>query len=147
MPKFKYRMENILSINEKLEKQAQIRFNRAKETVRHENEVLQNLKTRKTSYENELKTLLSNNLDLMEIGNSKSYIQSMHHKVEWQEDNVKKSKTVMEKEREILTAYNIERKKHEKLKEKAWEEYKIEENKTEMKEIDELVTFKKDKVR
>ena len=145
MSKFRYRMENILNINEKLEKQAQISFNRAKDNYYQENTALENLKSRRTNYEIELKTLLNSNLNIEEISNSKTYIHSMDHKVEQQEHTVKKSIALMEKERDILTAYNLERKKHERLKEKAFDLYRIEENRAEMKEIDELVTFKNDK--
>ena len=60
---------------------------------------------------------------------------------------VEQWRSIVLKAREVLNEAMKERKIHEKLKEKAFDEFRQEENKKEQKEIDELVSYRFGKVR
>ena len=62
--------------------------------------------------------------------------------IEQQKNEVKKAQRNLELARIKLNEVMVDRKTHEKLKEKAFEEFKKELEDTEKKEVDELVSFK-----
>ena len=77
MARFRYRMQNILDISEKLESQAKIAYSLASQALLEEQEKLQQLIIRRAQYEMELKRLTSGDLDLREIQMTKNAINSM----------------------------------------------------------------------
>ena len=58
-----------------------------------------------------------------------------------QQGNVEAAERNLEKVREKLSEVMMERKTHEKLKEKAFEEFLMEEKRQESKEIDQLTSY------
>lgn len=141
MAKFIYKMENILSIKYKLEDQAKTAFGAARQRLDAEEEKLALLKERKQGYERELSGLLMEKLELLQIKQCEAAIKALKYKIELQVVAVNTAKQQLELARIHLNEAMVERKTQEKLKENAFEEFKLEIGKEERKETDELTSF------
>ena len=111
MAKFSYKMQNILDVKYKLETQAKTAFSMAASRLNQEEEKLEGLHQRRRAYESHAKELVADKLDFREIKVNRIAIET------------------------------VERKTHEILKEKAFDEFKKELEKEESKAVDELVSF------
>lgn len=141
MAKFKYRMQNILDIKQKLEESAKMEFSEANIRVMEEEEKLSMIKDRKRAYEAEGKSLRKAQLHVREIKSNTQAISVLQGMVKTQENEVEKAKAVQEQKRLELQFAIQERKTQEKLRENAFEEFIHEENARESKEVDELVSY------
>ena len=117
MTKFTFRLESILSIKLKLEEQAKMEFGAAKMKLSEEQDKLEGLYNKKSGYENDLKKLYSENLDIKRINATADLA-------------TQKLNTVMQ-----------ERKSMEKKKKKRFAEYMREYNEEESKQTDELISY------
>lgn len=142
MARFRYRMQNILEVKEKLETQAKNEFAIANAKLNEEEEKLRILHERKNAYEDELRGLYDDSLDLFKIGRTQEAIENIEYQIEMQKLNVKKANDEVDRAREKLTEAMLDRKTHERLKEKQFEQFLIDEAAKESKEIDELVSFR-----
>lgn len=142
MAKFVYKMESILSVKYKLEDQAKNVFAEANMVLNAEEEKLTDLQIRKANYEKQLLGQVSGNLKIMEIRRMEEAVEIMKYYIKMQIIAVNTAKQQVEKARVKLNRAMQERKIQEKLKEKAFEEFLMEVNKEERKELDELVSFK-----
>ena len=141
MSKFIYRMQNILNIKYKLEDQAKTEFMLANQVLREEEEKLETLKVRKKGYEDTVRNLLQNQLQVDRIKENQEAIVRMEEFIRTQIIKVEEAARQVEIKAAKLTELMQERKAQEKLKEKAFEAFLQEENAKESKEIDELVSF------
>jgi flagellar FliJ protein len=141
MAKFKYRMQNILDIKEKLETQAKVEFGLKNRAYLDEQQVLQEYVVRRVGYEKHLKDTMQGDLDLDEVGHARSDVNSMKTIVRRQMMEVHKAEKELEDARAKLNEVRKERKIQEKLKEKAFDEFKQELADAETKEVDELVSY------
>ena len=141
MSKFIYRMQNILNIKYKLEDQAKTEFMLANQVLREEEEKLQTLEIRKKGYEDAVRNLLQNQLQVDCIKENQEAIVRMEEFIRTQIIKVEEAARQVEIKAAKLTELMQERKAQEKLKEKAFEAFLQEENAKESKEIDELVSF------
>lgn len=141
MSKFIYRMQNILNIKYKLEDQAKTEFMLANQVLREEEEKLQTLEIRKKGYEDTVRNLLQNQLQVDRIKENQEAIVRMEEFIRAQIIKVEEAARQVEIKAAKLTELMQERKAQEKLKEKAFEAFLQEENAKESKEIDELVSF------
>ncbi len=141
MKKFRYSMENLLQVKKKLEDQAKIAYGMARLRLTKEEEKLEKMKQRKDNYENELRELRSAKLDLLKLKQCEQAIDIMKLNIKQQMSVVKNAAHRLEIARIRLSNAMVERKTQEKLKEKAWEEYMLEFDAEEQKEVDELNSF------
>ena len=141
MSKFVYRMQNILNIKYKLEDQAKTEFMLANQVLRQEEEKLQTLEERKKGYEEAVRQLLKNQLQVDRIKENQEAARRMEEFIREQKIRVAEAARQVEIKAAKLTELMQERKAQEKLKEKAFEAFLQEENAKESKEIDELVSF------
>lgn len=141
MAKFKYRMQSILDVKMKLEVQAKQEFSAAKALLDEEEEKLGKLILRKNGYEEKAKELLAGTLQVQEIQDNKNAILKMDEYIELQKEQIKKAEKKLEAARVRLTELMQDRKMHEKLKEKAFEEFLEDIKKQESKEVDELTSY------
>ena len=141
MSKFIYRMQNVLNIKYKLEDQAKTEFMLANQVLREEEEKLQILKKRKQGYEDAVRQLLRNQLQVDRIKENQEATRRMEEFIRAQIVKVEEAARQVEIKAAKLTELMQERKAQEKLKEKAFEVFLQEENAKESKEIDELVSF------
>ena len=142
MARFRYRMQNILDVKEKLESQAKNEFAIANARLAEEEEKLFVLNERKEAYEEKLRQLYASTLEVTEINHTQDAIDNLKEQIVIQEGNVRQAMHNVDLAREKLTEAMQERKTHDKLKERQFEEFLLEEAAKESKEIDELVSFR-----
>lgn len=142
MAKFRYRMQNILNVKEKLENQARNDFAVAVAKVNEEEEKLCQLNDRLAEYEAQLKILYADVLDVLKIKEAQDAIEVLKYHVQLQKVALSVANQQLDVARSKLTVAIQERKTHEKLKEKEFDEFRAEEAAKESKEIDELVSFR-----
>ena len=142
MAKFSYKMQNILNVKEKMESQAKNDFSIAVAEYNEEEEKLAALLKRQAGYDARLKELSIGKLDFQEINACKNAINTMKRMIRDQMIRLNNAQRRVELQRTRLNIAQQERKTHEKLKEKAFEEFLQELNQEEMKQIDELVSYK-----
>lgn len=141
MAKFKYSMQNILEIKMKLETQAKNEFSIANRKYQTEKDRLDELVLKRVGYETRLKESLCGEFNIKDINNLKKDINSIKSAIRTQLSNVKKAEDELEIKRYALNELMKERKTHEKLREKKFDEFQKEERDNESKEIDQLVSF------
>ena len=141
MSVFKYRMQNILNIKNKLEEQAKNEFAAANRKVLEEEERLAVLRNRKAALEKKARELLAApSLDIQEIILNKSGIRKAEGRIEKQKKAIFLAKELLEKKRVTLMEVRMERRTHEILKENI-REFLMEEKAAEGKEIDQLTSY------
>ena len=141
MAKFKYSMQNILEIKMKLETQAKNEFSIANRKYQTEKDRLDELVLKRVGYETRLKESLCGELNIRDINNLKKDINSIKSAIRTQLSHVKKAEDELEIKRYALNELMKERKTHEKLREKKFDEFQKEERDNDSKEIDQLVSF------
>ncbi len=141
MARFRYSLQSILDIKMKMETQAKQEFSAAKNVLDEENEKLAELWRRKAAYEEEAKSLLVGTLRIKDIEDNKQALLSMDEYILRQQYQVTLAEQKMDEARERLTEVMKERKTHETLREKAFEEFLQDENKQESKSVDELTSY------
>ena len=141
MAKFQYRMQNILNLKQKIETQEKIAFSLANARLLEEQEKLSALMLRKADYENQLKEMTSGTLSIRDIKICKESINAMKSRIRDQLIEISKAQREVEIARKRLDDVMKERKTHEKLREKAFEQFKQELLAEESKETDQLVSF------
>lgn len=141
MAKFKYRMQNILDIKMKLESQAKIAYGIANQKYMEEQKKLQEIMLRRASYERVLKESMMGTIDVRQVSHARADVNTMKTIMRRQMIEVHKAERALEDARKALNEVMMERKTHEKLKEKAFEQFKADLNAEESKEIDQLVSY------
>ena len=141
MARFRYSLQNILNIKEKMETQAKQEFGAALAALGVETEHLERLQDRKRAYEEKSGSLLQGKLDLRAIEENKEALLKMDSLVAAQRIRVEKAQENVETAREHMADAMKERKMHETLREKAFEAFLQEENHAESKSIDELTSY------
>ena len=146
MTKFTFRLESILQIKIKLEEQAKMEFAAAKMRLNEEEDKLNALKDKKEKYEQELKRLYMDDLDVMMINHTASAITIVDGQIKTQGFAVKRAEKQVELASDKLSTVMQERKSMEKLKENKFAEYMREYNEEESKQTDELISYQYGKV-
>lgn len=141
MAKFVYRMQNILNIKLKLETQAKLAYSQANAALREEEEKLRTLFERRMFYERRSQELVEGRLDLREIKDCRQAVETMKVLIRRQMMQVQLAERKVEAARAQLENVMKERKTHEILRDKAFEEFKQELEHEESKAVDELVSY------
>jgi len=141
MAKFKYRMQNILDVKLKLESQAKITYGIANQKYMAEQQKLQEIVLRRNNYEKAWKECMTGTIDVRQVAHARADVNTMKTLMRRQMMEVHKAELELEDARRALNEVMQERKMHEKLKEKAFEEFKAQLSAEESKEIDQLVSY------
>ena len=141
MAVFRYSMQNVLDVKIKLEDQARTAFSQAQMRVNEANDVLEAIRMRLEGYEELKRQLMLERLDVLKLNQCENAITSLKYQEQQQMKKIAALNAVLDNARRNLNQAMIDRKTHEKLKENEFEEFKIELNNQETKEIDELVSF------
>lgn len=141
MAKFVYRMQNVLEIKNKLETEAKMQYAVARAKLTEEEEKLETIRNRKKDYESEGVRLRMDSLNIREITENRNAISLMDEYIKNQLIQVRIAEKNLEAISEKLQELRKDRKTHEKLREKAFEEFLKEQNALEGKEIDELTSY------
>lgn len=141
MAVFRYSLQSILNIKMKMETQAKQDFSAAKALLNEEENRLAQLVGRKTDYENQAQQLRMGLLNVRDIEDNKNAILTMEQYIEAQKQRIRVAEKRVNAARERLTDVVKDRKIHETLKEKAFEEFVQDENRAESKTVDELTSY------
>ena len=141
MARFRFRMQNILNLKEKLETQAEMRFAEQKKILNDAEQAKARLLERKAFLEDEGRRLRSDTLDLLEIQNNDLSRRLCDEDILKADEKIKREKKILELRRQELENIMKERKAQEKLREHAFEKFLKEEAAAESKIIDELTSY------
>lgn len=141
MARFRYRMQSILDIKLKMETQAKQEFAEAKMNLDLEEERLAALRERRENYERRAREQLMGALNCRDMAENKEALLRMDEYIAQQLLQVREAEKKLEQAREKLAEVMKERKSHETLKEKAFEQFLLDEKKQEGKEVDELTSY------
>ena len=141
MAVFRYKMQGILNIKEKLETRAKQDFAEANNRLAEEKEKLAELQRRKAAYIEEGVALRLEHIDVRKIRENKMAVMKMDEYIARQIVQINQAVKAVERARIALQELVQERKTHEKLKENAFAEFVREELYQENKEIDQLTTY------
>ena len=141
MARFKYRMQNILELTEKLETQEKINFGIAQAALNEEQDKLKALLDRRVAYEEQERALTQGEIDLKKLELCKQGIMVLKVKIRDQMLAVQRAQRNVERARKRLNEVMKDRKTHENLRDKAFEELKKELAAEENKINDELVSY------
>ena len=142
MAKFIFKMESILSVKTKLEDQAKAEYGIETMKLREEEHKLTLLENRKSGYEQKLFEAVSDRLVILSIRRLEDSVENLKYNIKLQIIVIRKQEERVAQAHAKLDNAMKERKIYEKLKEKAFEEFKAEVNAQEQKEIDQLVSFR-----
>ena len=142
MAVYKYKMQGVLDIKEKLETQAKQEFANANIKLMEEEALLEQIRQRKQEYIDEGVQLRLKVIDPVAIDINKRSVEVMEDNEKAQEREVAVAGKNVEAARKKMMDARTETKIYEKLKENDFKEFMIEEGKAESKEIDELNSFR-----
>ena len=141
MAKFIFKMESILSIKYKLEDQAKAEYGMEVAKLREEERKLEVLIAKKEAYQDALTKAVQDALVIREIKVLENSVENAKYNINVQKFVIKQQQQRVDQAREKLDNAMKERKTYEKLKDKAFEQFKVELAAAEAKEIDQLVSF------
>ena len=142
MAKFVYRLQNILNLKQMLEDQEKAQFAAAAAKEAEERDKLTKLLVRNADYQRRLQEAVSSDkIDRKEIIFFFFSDTTMKSLIRDQMFAVKRAQNALELERQKLDEARKERKTHERLKEKAFDEFKMELNAADNKANDELTSY------
>ena len=142
MAVYKYKMQGVLDIKEKLETQSKQEFANANLKLMEEEALLDKIRQRKQEYIEEGVKLRLQVIDPVAIEINKRAVEVIEDDEKAQEREVNVAKKNVEVARKKMMDARTETKIYEKLKENDFKEFMIEEGKAESKEIDELNSFR-----
>ena len=134
-------MQNVLNIKERLETQAKTEYAEMNNRLSIEEDTMRRLVARLNSYELQAKKATMDKLDIAEMIRCNNAIRLLKDQMTQQAVRIRIAEKNVDAAMQKLTEAVQDRKIHEKLKEKAFEQFKSELNAQEMKEIDETVSF------
>jgi flagellar FliJ protein len=135
-------MQSILNVKYQLEEQAKLEFAMARRRLDEEEERLTALFTRKEEYMEEGRRLRGDKLHVFDIKENKEFIMTIDGYIDLQRLEVKRAENELEIARQKMNEAIKERKTYERLREKAFEEFIHEQNVIELKEVDEITSYK-----
>ena len=141
MARFRFSMQSILDIKEKLETQAKQSFAAAQASLQTEEERLRAIKERRAEYFERGRGLRSGTLRVLDLEENQRAIKVLDDHISAQAREVDLARRRAERAREDMAEAMRERKTYETLREKAFQEFLQEENKAEGKSVDELVSY------
>ena len=139
MAVFRYKMQGILDIKEKLENKAKQDFAEANMRLDAEKQKMDELQAKRFFYMQEGVKLRMEIIDVRKIRENKIAVLKMDEYIANQKKEIARAAKAVEKARAALQEVMQERKAHEKLKESAFEEFLKEEQATESK--DQLTSY------
>ncbi|MCR5418226.1 MAG: flagellar export protein FliJ [Lachnospiraceae bacterium] len=142
MARFRYRMQNILTVKEKLETQAKNEYAAANLRLLEEEEKLEEMKQHAIWLEDEARRLVQeDSLNIRDIEDSKKSIEIHKEAMADQREAIKRAEDILEQRRIAMVEIMKDRKTHEILKEREFQEFLREEKADESKQIDQLTSY------
>ena len=142
MAKFIYKLQNILDIKAKMEEQAKSSYSAARQKLNDEQNKLEEMLKHKKELENAYRELATGILRPQELLDTRKAIDYQRDLVKAQLVEIRVAEKNFEMARIRLNEAIKDRKTHEKLREKAFDEFLMEMSQEENKEIDQLVSYR-----
>ena len=142
MAVYRYKLQGILDIKDKLETQAKQEFANANIKLLEEEALLEEIRKRQNEYIEEGVKLRLEVIDPVAIDINKRAVEVMEDEEKKQELEVAVARKNVDAARKKMMDARTETRIYEKLKENDFKEFMIEEGKAESKEIDELNSFR-----
>ena len=142
MGRFIFSLQNILNIKEKLEEKAKNEYSQANLLLQEAIAKREQLEERLEEEKRHLQEDISDSLNVREIRERENAVEIFRMYVRQQILVVMQREKEVEVAREHLNEAMKERKTFEKLREHAFEKFRLEENLREQKEVDELVSYR-----
>ena len=142
MAVFRFRMQNILEMKEKLEEQAKNEFAHAQKVLAEEEELLNALFQKKEAYIEQGIQLRNRVIDIQEIMDNKKAIEHTDMLIEQQKLSVAVAGKKVDAATKQLMDARVQTKTYSKLREKEFNDFLAEEARKESKEIDELNSYR-----
>ena len=141
MARFRYQMQNILSIKVKLEEQEKQNFALARRKLNEEEAALEALHRKRDELAENSLRIREDKIDVLELKEDTAARKYMEEQIKQQHLKVRIAEKNLDSARLKMQRATQERKVHEKLKEKEFEDFLLEESRKEAKEIDELTSY------
>ncbi len=142
MARFRYRMQNILDVKQKLETQAKNEYAAANMALLEEEEKLEKLKDHAAFLEDEGRRLVQlDSLSIRDIEDNKLSRELNKEAIANQRQAIKRAEKVLEEKHLAMVEMMKDVKTHEILRERAFEEFLMEEKAEESKQIDQLTSY------
>lgn len=142
MAVFRFRMQSILDMKEKMEQQSKNEFAQAQKELLEEEEEMQKLRRKEELLYEEGMRLRQSTIEIQEILDNKKAIEHVKGLIEQQRLAVVMAEKKVDAATKRMMDARVQTKTYEKLREKAMAEYQMEENKKENKEVDELNSYR-----
>ncbi|MBE5885691.1 MAG: flagellar export protein FliJ [Lachnospiraceae bacterium] len=142
MSVFRFRMQSILDMKAKLEDQAKIEFAQAQQKLTEEQELLEQIIKRKDDYIAYGIKLRNEAINVQEILDNKNAIEYTKELEKEQRLAVNVAQKAVDAATRRMMEARAQTRTYEKLKEHAFEEFMLEENRAESKEIDQLNSYR-----
>lgn len=142
MSVFRFSMQSILDMKAKLEDQAKIEFAQAQQKLVEEQELLEQIIKRKEDYIAYGIKLRNEAINVQEILDNKNAIEYTKELEKEQRLAVNVAQKAVDAATRRMMEARAQTRTYEKLKEHAFEEFMIEENRAESKEIDQLNSYR-----
>ncbi len=142
MKGFKFRLDSLLNIKEKLEQQAKIAYGEEVSKLNEEKKKLDDLYVSKEENTQKQRESFTGTIDIFSFEQYRNYSTKLDEMIFNQIQAIKVQEIKTEEAREKLAEIIKERKAFEKLKEKELEQFKKDVQLAEDKLVDELVTYK-----
>lgn len=141
MARFVYKLQNVLDVKEKVEAQAKQDFATAAGLLEEQKQILAGLYERKELLLAEGQELIKGKLDFHDIEDNRLAKEFVERKIEEQMVNVNKAEANVERARRKMADAVADKKTYDRLKERAFEDFMLEENRAESKAVDELTSY------
>ena len=142
MARFQFRLQQYLGVKEQIEEQKELEYARALRKVEEEKALLLEMHQQRQNAIISMQTALQRMISPIEIRRYNNTIERLKHRILVQEERVRAAQAYAEEKREELVQAMKDRKALEVVREKAYEEFMLEQNLAEQKQVDELVSFK-----
>lgn len=142
MAKFKFRMEQILNIKRQMEESIKIDLANAIRNIKEEKDKLDSLNMQKKDNIGQFKESMAKGMNVQKMKEYNSFIDLLETRINSQKKAINEAETVADKIRERLVQVVKEKKILEKLKEKQFEDWKLDQQKREELTLGEIAGYK-----
>jgi flagellar protein FliJ len=146
MAKFVFKMQSLLNIKTQMEESLKNELGKAVQKLELEKNKLKKIEIDKDECINNLKSKSSKGIIVSKIQEYNSYISLLKERMKIQKENINYAQNIVDKYREQLIKMMQEKEMLEKLKDKKYQEYLLEQAKAEQKINDEVISYKYSKV-
>ncbi len=145
MKGFKFQLQGLLGVKEKIEEQKKIELGKANQILEKEKSTLRTLEEKRENSLQFQKDAVATRINVVEYNNYINFVKKLDSDIVNQNKQILKEEKNVEVAKDNLLETMKERKAYEKLKEKKLEAYYKDMLSREQKVLDEIVTYKHSK--